>query len=209
MDDPPALCVRHLDDAKAADFFLVRSSSRHLDPFLRGECSLSEAANALGIGKTRMHYWLNKMLELGLIEQVRVERRGRNRVPVYRATADRFTVPMDKVHVESEEQFLELLTKSFNAAAHRAVMQMIRRHDHEWNLEYFIVNDDGRLNLAPRNNPISELPMITSFGYITLPEEVALAALKDLEALMMRYIKLENPAGKRFMYQVLMVADES
>lgn len=174
---------------------------------MNGECSLSEAAQWLGIGKTRMSYWVNKLLGLGLIEQLRIEKRGRNMVPVYRATADRFVVPMDKVPVESDEQILEIQSKGFEEAAQRAVMGMIRRHDHDWDMEYDLLNTKGQLNLTPKNNPIQELPGLASFGVIQLPEEVAKKAMLELRELMMRYIQLEVPEGKRYLYQILVVEE--
>lgn len=207
MTFPQPLRIRHFDSAEVAGFFMYHSSSRHLDPFMREECSLSEAAKAIGIGKTRMSYWVDKMLQLELIEAVRVEKRGRNRVPIYRATADRFTVPLDKVPAESDEQFLVLHTRGFVEATHRAVMRTVRQHDNDWWMEYDLLNGKGQINLAPQNRPLEPLMLISSFGTIHLTDAVANAAKQDLYDLMMRYIQLEDPKGKRYLYQILMVED--
>jgi DNA-binding transcriptional ArsR family regulator len=84
----------HLTSPEAALFFVQPRHVRHVFPFMRREVSLSQAAAECKLSKSHMSYWLNKMLRLGIIECIRSEKRGRHTVPIYRATAHTFTVPM-------------------------------------------------------------------------------------------------------------------
>lgn len=205
MNTPQATMA--LNSAEAAEFFVRPGSFRHLEPFMQSECTLSEAGKRLGLSNSHMSYWLNKLLGLGLIELVRIERRGRHRVPLYRAVAHKFTVPLDKLPVESDEQILQSLNKGFEEAAWRAVMRLIRQHDQVWNMEYHLVDGKARLELAPHSNPKGEIPMVIAFGSIHLSADMAQAARNDLRSLMDHYNQNQVPTGKRYLFQVVMVED--
>ena len=206
MSDQPPKRIRNLESVEAAEFFVSPTSSRHLEPFVRGECSLAEAAKALGIGKTRMSYWLGKLLQLGLIEEVRIEDRGRYKVPIYCATADVFTVPLEKIPAESDEQILEIHARGFIEAERRAVIQKAREHAEEWYMEYRLWNGQAQRNFVPKTDK-SESPFVLSFGTIHLTDSVAQQARQELEDLIRRYGAQANPEGKGYLFKFLMVEE--
>jgi DNA-binding transcriptional ArsR family regulator len=207
MSQTPALRTRHLESSQAAEFFVSPNSSRHLGPFLHGECSLAEAAKALGLSKSRMGYWLNKLLELGLIEQLRIEKRGKHHVPIYRATADVFTVPFDQIPAESGEQVLEIHARGFAEAERMAVIRKAREHAEEWYLEYRLWNGQGQRNFVPKTGRFNQPPFILSFGTIYLTDEVAEAAKQELQAFVSRYGVQNNPRGKGYLFKFLIVEE--
>jgi DNA-binding transcriptional ArsR family regulator len=197
--------VRQLESSEAAEFLVSQTSSRHVDPFIRRECSLTEAAKALGISKNRMNYWLNKMLELGLIEQLRVEKRGKHNVPIYRATADVFTVPALYIPAYSSEEVLKLHAKGFAEAEQRSVIHQGLKQDQDWNLEYRLLRDRSDRSFKPgAGGPLS---FVHSFGNIYLTDEVAEAAKQELQEFIRRYNALSNPKGKSYLVKFLMVEE--
>ena len=212
MSQAVAERTRHLETAEAAEFFVNPNSSRHLEPFMRGECSLAEAARNLGIGKTRMVYWLNRMLQLGLVEPARIEKRGKHYVPVYRATAEVFTVPFDRIPAESDEGVLELAAKGFAEAERRAVIRKARQQSEEWYLEYRVSTIlSGQINRSfrPKAAASSQPPFILSFGTIHLTDEVAESARQELQAFITRYGARNNPEGKGYLFKFLIVEQAS
>lgn len=95
--------TKRIDTPQAAKFFTHAINVNHLNPFVAGEKSLADAARELDISTNRMNYWVNKLQGLDLIYTVRVEKRGRHRVSIYRATADVFVVPVVLLPTDSDE----------------------------------------------------------------------------------------------------------
>jgi predicted transcriptional regulator len=85
MNSPTLANKVLIDTPLAAMFFVDLTRAKHLRPFMVQETSLSEAAHFLNISKTRMSYWVKKLQGLNLIEKVRVEKRGKHNVPIYRS----------------------------------------------------------------------------------------------------------------------------
>ncbi|WP_200231691.1 hypothetical protein [Rubrivivax gelatinosus] len=78
----------------------------HLRPFLGRAAGLAEAAALLGIRKPAMSYWVGRLTALGLIRPWALERRGRQRVLLYRCVADRLLVGLgDAPHASYEGVF--------------------------------------------------------------------------------------------------------
>jgi DNA-binding transcriptional ArsR family regulator len=201
--------IRNLDSPEAAEFFISPQSSRHLEPFLRGECSLSEAAQALALSKSRMSYWLAKLLQLELIEQVRIEKRGKHKVPIYRASAEVFRIPFDQIPAESDEQVLEINTRGFEEAVRVAVIRKAKEHANEWYLEYRFLYGKAQHNFMPKAKLDKDPPFIFAFGNIRLSNEVAEAAQRDLQAFLDRYGAENSSEGKSYLFKFLMVEQVS
>lgn len=198
---------QHLETAEAAEFFVSPSSSRHLEPFIHGECSLAEAAKALGLSKTRMNYWLHKMCQLGLVEQLRIEKRGKHKVPIYRATAEVFTVPFDRIPAESGEQVLEITARGFEEATRVAVIRKASAHAEEWLLEYGLERGRGQRSFRPKAGPSHQPSFVLSFGKIHLTDEVAEVAMQELQDFINRYGLRDNPKGKSYLFKFLVVEE--
>ena len=82
-----SLIVRNL---KAVAFLTNPDCTRLLKPFLFGERTIKEAAEALRLEPAALYYPVKRMCDLGLLKVAReTPRRGRA-LKVYRASAERF-----------------------------------------------------------------------------------------------------------------------
>lgn len=195
----------HLDNMEAALFFVQMTSVRHLIPFMVREASLAEAARAIHISKSHMSYWLRKMLRLGVLERVRIEKRGRHNVPLYRATAEVFTVPLERVPVESDEEILTLNSRDFEKLARRSIVRSTSNNDRGWNLCFTYTDQFPQLRMLPPRGVNTEPNHLDKWGCLALTEAQARALQGEIMGLLERYTGQEPPGGKGYLYKFLLV----
>lgn len=70
-----------------------------LEPFVGRSRSVSEAAARLGETQQKVHYWVNRLQRLGLLQLTSVTARKGRPIRHYRATSDRFLIPAERVPV--------------------------------------------------------------------------------------------------------------
>ena len=201
----PTTRVRHLSGSEAALFFVQIMSVRHLIPFINRDCSLAEAAKSLGITKSHMSYWLRKMLRLELIEQIRVEKRGKHNVPLYRATAERFTVPLDQVPVDSDEEILTLNSREFEEFERRSIVRSTSNNNKGWNLCFSYEDKFPQLRMVPPSGEVQQPKHLHKWGCLSLSEPQAMALRAEIMALLERYASQECIGGKDHLYKFLLV----
>ena len=93
----------------------------HMRPFLGKSAGLAEAAASLGIKKTAMSYWIDRLLDLGLIRLSSVERGPRHKVARYRCVADCFRVRLADVPLSSHEGMFDDVDGRWHAQARQAL----------------------------------------------------------------------------------------
>jgi hypothetical protein len=194
----------HLTSPEAALFFVQPRHVRHVFPFMRREVSLSQAAAECKLSKSHMSYWLNKMLRLGIIECIRSEKRGRHTVPIYRATAHTFTVPMQQVPVSSDEEILTLNSRDFNEIERRSIVGS-SSNNQGWNLCFSFVERFPQLRMVPADGSTPQTKHLNKWGCLALSQTQAQALRLEMEALLDRYRKAETPDGKDHLYKFLLV----
>lgn len=202
---PPAAKTLHFDSAEAALFFVQMTSVRHLFPFMGRECSMAEAARFNRISKSRMSYWLRKMLRLGVIEQTRVERRGKHKVPLYRATAEVFTVPTDRVPVATDEEILTINSRAFEEIERRSIVRSTSDNRPGWRLRFSFEEQMPRLQMLPPGGVLEEPDILNKWGCLSLTEPQARALRGEITALLERYASQETLGGKAHLYKFLLV----
>lgn len=195
-----------IDSLEAAKFFTHAINVDHLNPFVAGEKSLSEAARELNISKTRMNYWVNKLLELQLIAEVRVEKRGRHRVSIYKAVAEKFVVPVSLLPLDSDEDIFQLA--SFDEKVKRSLADFKHTHMQDWQLHYELVNGVALLNILPPDKRKADLNVVNSWGQLTLTEAQVESFRREIKKTLERYQKasLKNQ-GKSFLYKMIIVEE--
>jgi DNA-binding transcriptional ArsR family regulator len=194
----------HLTSQEAAIFFVQPRHSCYLLPFMRSEVSLSEAAEKCKLSKSHMSYWLNKMLEFGIIERIRTEKRGRHNVPIYRATAQSFTVPMQQVPVSSDEEILTLNSRDFNAIERRSIIRSSSNNE-GWNLCFSCNDRFPQLRMLPADGVAPEPKHLDKWGCLALTESQAQSLRSEMQALLDRYRQAETLDGKDHLYKFLLV----
>lgn len=123
-------------EERAAEI-LWRSDKRvHLKPFLGRESSLAEAAVELSIKKTAMSYWIDRLLEAGLIRRSRILRQGRNRIPYYRCVADQLRVGLEHAPFESLEHVLSEFSLRFRRDSEASLVRALSRQAHALELSF-------------------------------------------------------------------------
>ncbi len=117
---------RTVRDAKAAAVLADLERVRALVPFLGRERSVSDVADELGLPVDATYYRVRRLVDLGLLERSRtVPRKGRA-LKLYRATADRFFVPLDALPEQTAEEFLTGADAPTRARMARSVARVLR-----------------------------------------------------------------------------------
>ena len=83
-----------IENRTAADF-LTRDQRRWLAPFFNQALSMSEATHYLDVPLNTLHYRVQKMLDLGLLEVAREEVVSGHLTKFYRTTSEAFIVPFE------------------------------------------------------------------------------------------------------------------
>lgn len=91
---------------EAADTLTDPAKRRYLEPFIRRERTLTQAARDLGLAPTTLLYQVRRLQRLGLLRVVRREPRRGRASPVYRASAERFFVPFESTSAATIEELL-------------------------------------------------------------------------------------------------------
>ena len=203
--DAAPLTERLIDDPAAALFFADGYQVRYLQLFLPQERSLAEAARSLAVSKSRMSYWVKKMLALGLIRVVRVEKRGRYFVPVYRATADVFLIPLELLPAESDEALLAMHSADFVKHERRSLACFGRRHADGWHVRYAARGDRGQLSIVPRSGDMEDAEIFNVWGQLSLSEAAAGALRQDMKTLLEGYLEKPSSGEKRYLFKLLLV----
>ena len=108
------------------------------------------------------------MLERGLITVVRIEQRGRHRVPMYAATAQSFIVPMELIPQVSNESWLQRNATEFEQLAQRSLIQVGRKYTGRWQLSCATINATVRVRVLLSVDEGFELEAFNRFANVRL-----------------------------------------
>jgi hypothetical protein len=90
-----------------------------------GERSLKDAAEELAVPLNRLHYWVCRFMQLGLIRVTRVEKRVGRPVKYYRASARSFLVPPELVPIGQFESIEMYWVKKFWASLETSAPRLL------------------------------------------------------------------------------------
>jgi DNA-binding transcriptional ArsR family regulator len=205
MTEPTPIRERQIDLPEIAAFLVNRTSVRYLHPFMHQERSLAEAAQFLEISKSRMGYWLKKLLEMNLIRLVRTEKRGKHRVPVYTATAEVFIMPIELIQPDADENLLSLNAKDFERSAKRSLLHTARMSSDRWNVRFSFIDGTGKLDVVPVGDDIEEI--VNHWGRLQFSAPQAKLFRQELLGLVERFVQASSSKGKRYLYKIMMVEE--
>lgn len=94
---PPELSPCVVRDPEQAAFLVDATRKRLLAPFLARERTVREAASEVGEQPNGMHYWVNRMVGLGLLCGAGTRTHRGRAVKVYRSAADAFQIPFEVI----------------------------------------------------------------------------------------------------------------
>lgn len=175
--------------APAAVDILWRPAKRvNLRPFLGRESSLAQAAAELGVKKTAMSYWIDRLLEAGLIRTTRIERIGRNRVPFYRCLADRLRVALEHAPLESYESICADFSSRWRRVTEESLAQAVARQGPSLELVLSQGAAAGvRTDLMPREGADVKDDFVFYWARLWLGQDDRDALQRELDALWERY----------------------
>jgi hypothetical protein len=119
---------------------------RYLLPFIREELSLSEAARQLGVKPNAMLYQINKLLNLGLLEVVRVKQRTGRASKIYRAIAQRFFIPFSLTQAETVQNLAIETDIRSESLFQQDLINAQMAYGSEWGIAIYIM-EDGSLSI--------------------------------------------------------------
>jgi hypothetical protein len=134
-----------------------------------------------------MGYWIKIMLELDLIRVVRIEKRGRHRVPMYTVTGRSFDVPMDLIPEGSNETWLKHNTGGFEQRAQQSLIRVGQKYADRWQLSCFVINGVIQVMVLPNGADTFKRESFNRFGSVRLSATRAAALQLEMMALCEKY----------------------
>ncbi len=194
--------------AEAALFLVDRYKSGFVAPFLGRECSLAEAASSRGVSKSRMSYWVNQMLKLGLIQVERVEKRSRYKVPIYRSVADAFVFPIELIPAESDEALLALQFGDFFQRVLRSLSYTGRKNASGWHVRVERQRDHVWVRMLPEAGNAEAAKLMSDFGRVYLSDAQAAEMRQEMRAVLERFVRIsDKQTGKSHLFYFLAVGE--
>ena len=96
-----------IDDPNAAKMLTDPQNAIYLSPFLAQENTVKGAATELNISELKMYRWVSKLINLGLLSFIKIERRRGKPIKHYRSIAKAFFVPFDLTPADTFEALLQ------------------------------------------------------------------------------------------------------
>ncbi len=187
---------------KAAAFLIDPVSSEHLAPFMLGEKSLAQAADELGLSKSRMSYWIKKLLEFNLIDVVRVEKQGRHNVSVYKASAEVFMVPLDAISADPNKDVFESVP--FEKTLKRSLVHFKHQTLKGRYIRYARENENVVLEVFPQQR--KKLGIVDHWGRVELTKAQASVLYEEMTHLFDKIMReSKNDTGKKYVFKLVLV----
>ncbi len=133
----------YITNPEAAKVISGEDELRFLEPFIKREYSLSEAARKLSTSPSAMLYQVKKLLRLELLRVTRTEHRKGRAIKYYRATSERFFVPFEAT---SAETVFNLLYRAEERQLRAFLNHYVRVNAHApepWGIGVFLTPEGG------------------------------------------------------------------
>ncbi len=186
-------------DQLAVDLLTNLTATRRLAPFMHREHTLGSAAAVQDVPASSLAYWVKRFLRAGLLEVVRLESRAGKPIPVYRAVASEFHVPLDAMPLGTQEEFLhggrrhvfEEFAAAVDTAGRRWSDSGLRiRSDSTKGVEITFIEPEGG----------TPAPVTEWWGSVTLTGAEAVEVQSTLDALLQRVTtQRTSEGGRRYM----------
>jgi len=192
-------------DHLSVDLLLNLEAARRLAPFMRCEHSLGSAAEELGMPASSLAYWIGRFQKAGLLSVVRHEPRAGKPIPIYRAMAGEFQVPLDAMPPGMRDEFLngsrrhmfDEFTKAVDAVAEKYLRRgiSVRPHvDRGVEIEFLDAEDELPVSVAE------------SWGVASLTDDEARELQATLQAMSKKYSERRDQPGTKQYVMVLGLA---
>lgn len=185
-------------DPAAIEILWHANKRIHLKPFLGRSADLAGASRELGVKKTAMSYWIQRLLDAGLIRVERVEKRARHVLTFYRCVADRLRVGLDAAPLESYEGVFDDFGRRWNGLAKAAMARSLARQAADLELCYSSQGAAGPfVTILPRDGRMPADDFIFYYARLWLTEDEKRALNAELNALYDKYAALSDKVNKK------------
>jgi DNA-binding transcriptional ArsR family regulator len=185
-------------DPAAVDILWHPNKRIHLKPFLGRSADLAEASRELGVKKTAMSYWINRLAEVGLIRAERIEKRSRHQATFYRCVADRLRVGLDAAPLESYEGVFDDFSRRWNGLARAAMARSLARQAPDLELCFAAHGAAGPFTtILPRDGHVPVDDFIFYWARLWLTEDEKRSLNTELNALYDKYGALSDKVNKK------------
>ena len=180
----------------AVDLLLNLEAARRLAPFMRSEQTLGSVAAELDTPASSLAYWVGRFQKAGLVEVVRREPRAGKPIPIYRAVADEFQVPLDAMSPGQRDEFLngsrrhmfDEFTKAVDKVAEKYLRRgiSVRPHtDRGVEIEFLDADDELPVSVAE------------SWGVVSLTDVQARELQATLQAISKQHSERRDEPGTK------------
>lgn len=207
-------------EQEAAATLIEPAKRRYLEPFMQGEHTLQQAADALEVKPNTMLYQVKRLLRLGLLKVVRIEQRKGMASKVYRSSASRFIVPFSVTSAATIEDLLFDLELKLLRSFVRNFVRVRAQQSEGWALGFELAdNNKIEVEFLPEDNALrqkkgwqlaADAPAVTN-TYLTvrLGREEAKRLQRELESLARTTMAKEDLAERAYLVQLAMVPLET
>ena len=123
MEEAQSSRVAIISGSEAADILMNPKTLRQLEPFLGRSCTVNQAAKETGEKANTVLARVRRFLDLGLLEVVRLEKRGGRAIKHYQPKADIFFVPYEATTAETLEVMMRERDLYWAVMLRRGVVQ--------------------------------------------------------------------------------------
>ena len=148
----PLDAVAVIEDPVLADLLTNPAVLNQLEPFLARECTVGEAARRTGVKPNTMLARVRRWEKLGLLQEVRQEKRAGRPIRHYRTVADAWYIPFDTTTAESLEAGLAQRDRYWEVRLRRAVVRARERQIGSWGTRIYR-DSRGRLQFQMAVSP--------------------------------------------------------
>lgn len=184
-------------DPAAIEILWHANKRIHLKPFLGRSADLAGASQELGIKKTAMSYWIDRLLEAGLIRIERVEKRSRHLLTYYRCVADRLRVGLTAAPLESYEAVFDDFGRRWDGLLKSAMARSLAQQAADLELCFSSQGTAGPFTtILPRDGRTPADDFIFYYARLWLTEGEKRSLNAELNALYDKYAALSDKVNK-------------
>jgi DNA-binding transcriptional ArsR family regulator len=208
--------VLWVDDPEAAKALTDKRMWTLLSVFINHETSLKVAAGKLKMSLPALSYRVRKLLDLGLLEVSRIEKRKGSPIKYYRTVAEHFFVPFRMTSSDTLESLLESISAGFEKRFRRELARVFLEEASEWGLNLY-GGADGDFNYsfspAPERDEVfvqrslqPNFPAVYDNLFVfAMDFDTAKALQRDIDGVYQRYAKVDMRGQQVYLLQMRLV----
>lgn len=201
-----------IHNPEAANFLTNMKTRRYLGPFMEQSCTLTQAAKQLDLKLNTLHYHVQTMLRLGLLEIEAETVQNNHRIKLYRSTSDEYRVPLEaSFSVDLSSHIRELLAQSSTILAEGYSQALLQQSAH-WAFRIFFIPEFGMTQVIAGKNNTGQLQSLAelesrslhfvSDAELCLNREDALSLKQELNSLYNKYLSKRSTDGESYWLQL-------